>query len=126
MTTTVERTPVPTWDLADRLNKSLRHADVSVQQIADYLGVHRNTISAWLHGRGKTPPQAMLVAWAVATSVDYEWLTTGSEPENDGPGGAASANAAGTQQTLRLPRLDSNQQPFDWCTAQPLALRDAA
>lgn len=121
MTTSGTLEAIPTWDLADRLNKSLRHADVSVQQMADYLEVHRNTISAWLHGRGKAPTRAMLVSWAVATGVDYEWLAHGKEPD-DGPGGGSSANTPIPPTYLRLPRLESNQQPFDWCNAPRLAL----
>ena len=91
--------------------------------MADYLGVHRNTISAWLHGRGKPPAQVMLVGWAVATGVDYEWLKSGDEPEDDGPGDAGVvANTVEPYLSLRLPRLDPGPQPVDWCIARPLAL----
>lgn len=36
--------PIPEWDLADRMRKSLRHSGVGVQEMADYLGVARNTV----------------------------------------------------------------------------------
>lgn len=40
-------------DLADRLHKSLRVSGMEVQQLAEELGVHRNTLSRYLSGRGK-------------------------------------------------------------------------
>jgi hypothetical protein len=48
---------VPTWDLADRMRKSLRHTDIGVQDMADYLGVgqiandhlHRHGVPDTLH-----------------------------------------------------------------------------
>jgi hypothetical protein len=40
--------PVPAWDLADRLRKTLRESGVGVQEMADYLEVSRNTVSAWI------------------------------------------------------------------------------
>ncbi|WYX89473.1 immunity repressor [Mycobacterium phage MKC-IRE-01] len=78
---------VPQWDLADRLAKSLRVADVSVQEMADHLELHRNTISAWMNGRGKTPKRAMLIAWAFKTGVPFEWLANGTVQPDSGPDG---------------------------------------
>ena len=70
---------VPSWDLPDRLRKSLRVADVSVQEMADYFEVHRNSISAWINGR--TPPSARSIRlWAIRTGVPYEWLRYGTQP----------------------------------------------
>ncbi|AEL98197.1 transcriptional repressor [Mycobacterium phage BigNuz] len=76
---------VPQWDLADRLAKSLRFSGVSVQEMADHLELHRNTISGWMNGRGKTPKRAMLIAWAFKTGVPYEWLANGVESPDNGP-----------------------------------------
>lgn len=76
MSTSTEGLSVPQWDLADRLTKALRVADMSVAEMAVYLGVHRNTISAWINGR--TPISGPAVrAWATRTGVDYGWLLTG-------------------------------------------------
>ena len=52
---------VPTWDLADRMRKSLRQSGVSVQEMADYLNVSPKSVSNWcirrwsfgLAGRGQ-------------------------------------------------------------------------
>jgi transcriptional regulator with XRE-family HTH domain len=67
---------VPSWDTADRMRKSLRHADVGVQEMADYLGVARNTVSTWINGRIE-PSQQTLRLWALRTGVSYEWLAGG-------------------------------------------------
>lgn len=51
MSTSTDGLAVPHWDLADRLRKSLRVAEISVHEMADYLEVSRNTVSAWMNGR---------------------------------------------------------------------------
>ena len=38
----VEGRLIPQWDLADRMAKSLRTAGIGVQEMADYLDVHRD------------------------------------------------------------------------------------
>jgi transcriptional regulator with XRE-family HTH domain len=65
---------VPSWDTADRMRKALRVAGVSVQEMADYLGVARNTVSTWINGR-ITPSTQTLRLWAARCDVPYEWLT---------------------------------------------------
>jgi len=70
-------TPViPEFDLADRLRKGLREVDLGVAEMADYLGVSRNTVSNWVNGR-IVPGRQSLMLWAMRCGVDYEWLTTG-------------------------------------------------
>lgn len=84
MSTSTEHLPVPEWDLADRLGKALRVADMSVAEMAMYLGVHRNTVSAWINGR--TPISGPAIrAWADRTAVDFGWLKDGL-PGQSGPG----------------------------------------
>jgi len=65
---------VPEWDIADRMRKSLRHAGIGVQQMADYLDVDRSTVSTWINGR-ITPSTQTLRLWALRCGVDYAWLT---------------------------------------------------
>lgn len=77
---------VPEWDLADRMRKALRTSGISVGEMADYLGVGRNTVSTWINGR-IAPSRQTLRLWAIRCGVSYEWLVGG------------------------LPRLDSNQEP---------------
>lgn len=86
MSTSTEGLYIPQWDLADRLTKSLRVAGLSVQQMAEYLDVHRNTVSAWLNGRVEPSTQTQRL-WALRTGVPYVWLTTGEVPPPEPPEG---------------------------------------
>lgn len=69
---------VPEWDLVDRLRKSLRHAGLHLHEMADYLGVSRNSVSNWMNGNYR-PSQPALKLWAMRTGVPYEWLRGESE-----------------------------------------------
>lgn len=80
------------WTLADRLAKALQYAGKSHQDMADDLGVHRNTISNYTSGRRPVDRRTKL-AWSVATGVPFQWLDTGRLPgveDDNGPddGGA--------------------------------------
>jgi transcriptional regulator with XRE-family HTH domain len=99
---------VPQFDMADRLRKALRVADLGVQDIADYLGVSRNTVGAWINGR-TVPSKGSLMLWAMRTGVPFEWLRTGESP-NQGVPGEGLVEAAASSRSV-LPRLDSNQKP---------------
>jgi transcriptional regulator with XRE-family HTH domain len=100
---------VPQFDMADRLRKALREADLSVQEIADYLGVSRNTVGAWINGR-TVPNKASLMLWAMRTGVPFDWLRTGESPHPVDPDGGEVVTAGGSSRSV-LPRLDSNQKP---------------
>lgn len=137
MSTSPEHEKVPEWDLADRLGKALREAHMSVNEMALYLGVHRNTVGAWINGRAPIGGPAIR-AWAGATGVRYEWLRDG-DPSTPPPPPTHSFRHPGatTRRRLRpvpasdvadvdddamaylklaegdlLPRVDSNHQPF--------------
>ena len=73
------------WDLADRMRKALRVADVAVIDMADYLGVTRGTVSTWINGR-IAPSRQTLRLWALRTGVPFEWLETGqlNDQTNEG------------------------------------------
>ena len=89
MSISTEGVSVPEWDQADRLTKALRVAEMSVQDMADYLEVHRNTISAWINGRTPIGSQSLRL-WALRTGVPYEWLKDGKQaptPDTDPDGG---------------------------------------
>ncbi|MCV7102534.1 helix-turn-helix domain-containing protein [Mycobacterium palustre] len=81
MTTSIQGLGVPPWDIADRLRKSLRESDIGVQEMADYLGVSRNTVSAWINGRGPINPES-LPKWAELTGFPLGWLEDG---DSNGP-----------------------------------------
>lgn len=67
---------IPEFDLADRLRKALRHADVGIQDMAEYLEVSRNTIGNWINGHTRPRPAEMKM-WALRCGVPYEWLVGG-------------------------------------------------
>ena len=67
---------VPEFDLADRMRKALRTSGVGVQEMADYLGVARNTVSTWINGRIEPSTQTKRL-WALRTGVPFEWLEHG-------------------------------------------------
>lgn len=66
----------PEWDRADRMRKALRHAGIEVQQMADYLGVSRSSVSNWINGRFPPSTQTLRL-WALRCAVPYDWLTDG-------------------------------------------------
>lgn len=76
-------TRIPTWDTADRMKKALREADLGVQEIAEYLGVSRNTVSTWINGRIE-PSKQTLRLWAMKTGVPFDWLTDEADPSGRG------------------------------------------
>jgi len=71
-----EPLPVPEWDLADRMRKSLRISGRSVQEMSDYLGVAPTTVSTWINGRHR-PSRPVLRLWAMRCGVPLEWLLEG-------------------------------------------------
>lgn len=71
------------FGLSDRLNKALTVADVSSQEMADYLGVSRNTISNYINGRTLAKKQTLRL-WAMRTGVPLVWLEHGILPTHDG------------------------------------------
>lgn len=74
---------VPQWSEGDRLRKALEHAGISNQGMADYLGVNRNTVSNYIHGRGKRGiDKRTRMLWAERCGVSYRWLETGSTTAN--------------------------------------------
>lgn len=72
--------------MADRLRKALRHNNIGVQEMADYLGVGRNTVGRYVNGHG-SPDRRTLLLWAMRTGVPIEWLETGTAPSGPGDGG---------------------------------------
>jgi len=88
--------PVPTWDIADRLRKSLREADIGVQEMANYLQVARNTVSTWINGRIEPSAQTVRL-WALRTGVPFEWLCHGDlSPCDIRPRGIPRTHAKGS------------------------------
>lgn len=68
---------VPAWTLGWRLQRALGHAGMQASEMADHLGVHRGTVSRWMHDQGAPPKIGYLRQWAVRCAVDFEWLANG-------------------------------------------------
>jgi transcriptional regulator with XRE-family HTH domain len=71
--TTAELEP-PTWTLGWRLRRSLDHAGISVETMADRCGVSRQTASRWMHDE-IVPRPIFLREWSMVCGVPYRWLT---------------------------------------------------
>jgi len=100
--------PVPKFDELDRLRKARESIRLDQAELAEKLGVARNTVGRW--ETGKTPVTKMVFsAYALATGVPIEWLITGIDTTSDrGPDDLAMV--AGDVQRARR---DSNPQPSD-------------
>ncbi len=58
---------------AAMLSEAIARKRQNLDEAALELGVHRNTISNWIHGRSK-PNMAELSMIATTTHVDLDWL----------------------------------------------------
>lgn len=119
MTTDAGTWGVPEFNKADRLRKSREYAGLEQAELAERIGVSRNTVSNAERGVN-SPRRIMVRQWALATGVPLLWIETGRTPSPDGDG------------VQGLPQLDSNQQPFGYRSAQvtgslrPIVAADAA
>ena len=88
---------------ADRMRKSLHVADMSVQEMAEYLDVSRNTVSRWINDE-REPKRSFVRLWALRTGVPLEWLETGEvKDETPSPDGEGVST--------RSPLADLNRRP---------------
>ena len=92
MTTANAHGNIPEIVLRHRLRIAREEAGLSVQGLAERMGVARNTVGNAEAGKG-TPRKVVLNAWALATGVDIHWLETGETPAgNDPDGGDANTD----------------------------------
>lgn len=68
---------VPEFDLADRIRRSMRHADIGSAELAERLEVSRTSVSNWANGHHAPRPRD-LKAIAEICGVDLHWLLHGS------------------------------------------------
>jgi transcriptional regulator with XRE-family HTH domain len=76
---------IPEWTLGWRLQRSLSHAGIGVEEMADEMGVSRSTVGRWLNDRGAAPKAAYLKMWALRTGVPFAWL---ADTDPTGRGGS--------------------------------------
>lgn len=84
--------------LTQRIRLSRRHGGISQAALAAQAGVHRSAVSHWESNKPKRPNIGHLLAIAVATGVQFEWLATGRgtmlvSGQADAPAGAVAAAA---------------------------------
>ena len=67
---------IPEETLGDRMRRALRKEHLSVQDMAEYLGVSRNTVGTWINDHVR-PSEQTFKLWALRTGVPLEWLKHG-------------------------------------------------
>lgn len=70
----------------DRMRRAMKVSGESVQGMAAFFDVTRETISTWLNGR-HAPSKAVLMMWAAKTGAPFEWLDTGKVPDEGNSSG---------------------------------------
>lgn len=68
------------------MRKAREDAGLDQGQLAELIGVSRNTVSG-TERRTNNPRKHVVMAWAMATGVPYEWLVTGEYETTPGPDG---------------------------------------
>lgn len=61
--------------MCHRLQISLDHAGLTVDDMARALEMHPTIVRRWLSGKAR-PPKRELEAWAQQTGATYRWLIT--------------------------------------------------
>jgi transcriptional regulator with XRE-family HTH domain len=97
--------------LTQRIRLSRRHGGISQSALAGHIGVHRSAVSHWESKKPKRPNIGHLLAIAVATGVQFEWLATGRggmlllpDQATEGPSIPAQAPMPEDSQELALLR----------------------
>lgn len=65
---------VPTWTLGERLRKAREDAGLSQHELADRIGIHFNSVSAYEHNKQGKPKRLVVREWARVTDVPEWWL----------------------------------------------------
>ena len=86
MTTAYESGNVPQIEVRHRLRIAREYAGLEQSELADLIGVSRNTVGNAEKGRGE-PRRIMINAWALACGVPASWILTGDPAPDSGPGG---------------------------------------
>lgn len=93
MTTQPTAGHVPSWTIGDRLRKAREDAGFDQRELAEKIGVSRNSVSNYEVGVVPNPRPIVLNAWSMATGVPVSWLR-GEHPDN-GPRTPGTVEPAG-------------------------------
>ena len=100
---TIASTEVPGIDaLSKRLRMARIGADLDQAQIAERLGVGRNTVSNWETGRSE-PSATHFVQWSLVCGVPLEWL--GAVNAETAPTEVETVSDPGAPRRTRTPNL---------------------
>ncbi|MCV7065642.1 helix-turn-helix transcriptional regulator [Mycolicibacterium farcinogenes] len=94
MTTAYESGSVPQIEVRHRLRIAREYAGLEQSELADLIGVSRNTVGNYEKGHGD-PRRIVINAWALACGVPASWILTGDPAPGSGPdddGGRTSPN----------------------------------
>ncbi|MGX9294390.1 helix-turn-helix domain-containing protein [Tsukamurella paurometabola] len=83
MTTAHRRGVIPDQPRNLRLELARRHIGASQRDFAEMLGVSNTTVQR--AERGDDVRRSTLLAWAMVTGVDLDWLEHGTVPTDGGP-----------------------------------------
>ena len=86
MSTAFDSGHIPEITIRHRLRIAREEAGYEQGQLAELIGVGRNTVSNAESGKTK-PRKVMVNAWAMATGVPVKWLETGEAPAGTDPDG---------------------------------------
>lgn len=109
------------FDLIDRLHKSLRTSGKSATALAADLGIHRNTVNNYLSAKTAIDRRT-LIAWAQVTGVPLAWLEHGIVVSDPDPGDGAPAPDG--DEVARLAERKRRRKRHEWGTTDrylPLA-----
>ncbi|ATH95885.1 helix-turn-helix domain-containing protein [Dermabacter jinjuensis] len=67
---------IPQWSRGDRLRKAREVAGLDQATLAERIGSSRRTVSSAENGE-REPRRAVVMAWAMATGVPFEWIENG-------------------------------------------------
>lgn len=94
---------VPEWTIEDRLRKARELTGLERGDFARELGVSRNTITNYEHGKVE-PRVIVLRSWALRCGVDLSWLQHGYTPTPD-PSGETVNSGWSRHRTVAAPRI---------------------
>jgi transcriptional regulator with XRE-family HTH domain len=86
---------IPQWTMADRLRKSREDLGLDQQQMAERLGIARQSVSNYERGHTR-PLRLILRQWALATGVPEWWLRSGDVSLGSGTYDSVTRGRPGT------------------------------
>ena len=64
---------IPTWTFQDRIRKAREHAGLKQDELAQLLGVARNTLNRWENG-STNPSENTIILLSEATGIPLSWF----------------------------------------------------